>query len=242
MLIGAELADGILYADQIDEAGIIEQRDTRCELKEHVQELLIVTMTKLCQFKALLQNLLSMADVLVKKSVWIIGGDGWAYDIGYGGLGSCFGIWPQCQCAWSWIQKFTPIPVAKCQKLPHVGPLLSLLPLVNHLPKKDLGLLAISYGNIYVARIAFGANDRQTIRAIMEAEAYDGPSLDHRLQLLALPMVTIWNMVSSSKKRLSSLAIGHCIATIQNWPNEGKNPFALGFTQAAAATRKIHLS
>ncbi len=175
-LVGAELADGILYADQTDEAAIQAQRGRVADLKARLQNLVDSDEASLQQFKPTLKDLLSMADVLVKKNVWIVGGDGWAYDIGYGGLdhvlasGRNINVLVMDTEVYSNTggQMSKATPRAAVAKFAAAG---------KPSPKKDLGLLAMSYGNIYVARIAFGANDRQTIRAFLEAEAYDGPSL-----------------------------------------------------------------
>jgi len=121
-------------------------------------------------------DLLSLADVLVKRSMWIIGGDGWAYDIGYGGLdhvmasGRNVNILVMDTEVYSNTggQSSKATPRAASAKFAAKG---------KDSPKKDLALMAMSYGNVYVAKIAMGANDTQTLNAILEAEAYDGPSL-----------------------------------------------------------------
>ena len=118
----------------------------------------------------------AVADVLVKKSVWIIGGDGWAYDIGYGGLdhvlasGRNVNILVLDTEVYSNTGGQSPSP-PRAQRWP------SSRPSGKSLPKKDLGLIAMAYGYVYVAQVAMGANDQQTLRAFLEAEAYDGPSL-----------------------------------------------------------------
>jgi len=175
-LIGDELADSVLYADQITEGDINEQRGRIASLKERIGELLEDDSEDVALFHHALQNLLSMADVLVKKSVWIVGGDGWAYDIGYGGLdhvlasGRNINVLVMDTEVYSNTggQMSKATPRAAVAKFASAG---------KPLPKKDLGMLSMSYGNIYVARVAFGANDRQTVQAFLEAEAYDGPSL-----------------------------------------------------------------
>lgn len=164
--IGDKLVEEILNADQKDETGIYEQRERVTELKK-----------KLANNKSLeARQLLSIADYLVKKSVWIMGGDGWAYDIGYGGLDHVLASGKNVNVlvldtevysnTGGQMSKST--PRAAVAKFAAGGKLV---------PKKDLGLLAVSYGTIYVARVAMGANDAQTVRAFMEAEAFDGPSL-----------------------------------------------------------------
>jgi len=161
-----ELLAAIRDADQSEQEGIEAQR-VRVE-----------------QLKALLakdsnraaQQLLSVADYLVRKSVWIIGGDGWAYDIGYGGLdhvlasGANVNVLVLDTAVYSNTggQASKATPRAAVAKFAAAG---------KPVRKKDLGMMAMSYGNVYVAQIAFGANMTQTVRAFREAEAYPGPSL-----------------------------------------------------------------
>ena len=122
------------------------------------------------------RDLLSLADKLVKKVVWIVGGDGWAYDIGFGGLdhvlasGRNVNILVMDTEVYSNTggQASKATPLAAVAKFAAGG---------KPTGKKDLGLMAMTYGNVYVAHIAMGANDRQTLQAIQEAESYDGPSL-----------------------------------------------------------------
>ncbi|MEJ2746479.1 MAG: pyruvate:ferredoxin (flavodoxin) oxidoreductase [Anaerolineae bacterium] len=172
--IGVELSDAILFAEQVDEADIQAQRGRVAELKMRLEELLQNGVD--APTKTKLSNLLSMADIFVEKSVWIIGGDGWAYDIGYGGLdhvlasGRNINVLVMDTEVYSNTggQMSKATPRAAVAKFAAAG---------KPMPKKDLGMLAVSYGNIYVARVAFGANDAQTIKALTEAAAYDGPSL-----------------------------------------------------------------
>jgi pyruvate-ferredoxin/flavodoxin oxidoreductase len=122
------------------------------------------------------KDLISIADSLVKKSVWIIGGDGWAYDIGYGGLDHVMASGRNVNILVLDTEVYSntggqaskATPRAAVAKFAMGG---------KGMPKKDLGLLAMSYDYVYVAHVAMGANDQQTLRAMLEAEAYDGPSL-----------------------------------------------------------------
>jgi pyruvate-ferredoxin/flavodoxin oxidoreductase len=164
--VSTELVTAILNADQSDDAKIEEQRGRIAELKNKL--------SKSSDSRA--KDLISLADNLVKKSVWIIGGDGWAYDIGYGGLdhviasGRNVNILVLDTEVYSNTggQASTSTPRAAVAKFAMGG---------KGLPKKDLGLIAMSYGYVYVARIAMGANDQQTLKALLEAESYDGPSI-----------------------------------------------------------------
>ncbi len=117
-----------------------------------------------------------MADVLVKKSVWIIGGDGWAYDIGYGGLDHVLASGKNVNILVLDTEVYSNTGGQMSKATPR-GAVAKFAAGGKTQRKKDLGLLAMSYGNVYVAKIAFGAKDTQTIKALLEAEAYDGPSL-----------------------------------------------------------------
>ncbi|MCA9973276.1 MAG: pyruvate:ferredoxin (flavodoxin) oxidoreductase [Anaerolineales bacterium] len=174
-LIDDELCQAILYADQLTEADIQAQRGRVAELKHRVQELLASPETAAAH-KPTLENLLSLADIFVKKNVWIVGGDGWAYDIGYGGLDHVLASGRNVNVLVLDTEVYSNTGGQMSKATPR-GAVAKFAAAGKPAAKKDLGLLAISYGNIYVARIAFGANDAQTIRAFLEAEAYDGPSL-----------------------------------------------------------------
>jgi pyruvate-ferredoxin/flavodoxin oxidoreductase len=174
-LVGVELADGVLFADQVSEADIQEQRQRVEQLKERLQSLLDGE-EMLPELQPVVHNLLSMADIFVKKSVWIVGGDGWAYDIGYGGLDHVLASGRNVNVLVLDTEVYSNTGGQMSKATPR-GAVAKFAAAGKPLPKKELGLLAMSYGNIYVARIAFGANDRQTVQAFLEAESYDGPSL-----------------------------------------------------------------
>jgi pyruvate-ferredoxin/flavodoxin oxidoreductase len=164
--LGTELINAILNADQSTEAGIEEQRERVALLKQRLAN----------SSDPRAKDLLSIADSLVKKSVWIIGGDGWAYDIGYGGLDHVLASGRNVNILVLDTEVYSntggqaskATPRAAVAKFAMGG---------KSLPKKDLGLIAMSYGYVYVARVAMGANDQHTLRAFLDAEAYDGPSL-----------------------------------------------------------------
>jgi pyruvate-ferredoxin/flavodoxin oxidoreductase len=122
------------------------------------------------------RNLLSVADALVHKSVWIIGGDGWAYDIGFGGLDHVLASGRNVNILVLDTEVYSNTGGQASKSTPR-GAVAKFAAQGKNMPKKDLGLLAMAYGNVYVAHIAMGANDQQTLRAFLEAEAYDGPSL-----------------------------------------------------------------
>jgi pyruvate-ferredoxin/flavodoxin oxidoreductase len=165
-LLGQELVDGLLNADQSTELGIKEQRDRVAVLKKKLSN----------SKEAKAKDLLSLADVFVKKSVWIMGGDGWAYDIGYGGLDHVIASGRNVNILVLDTEVYSNTGGQASKSTPR-GAVAKFAAQGKGLSKKDLGLLAMSYGYVYVARIAMGANDQHTLRAILEAEAYDGPSL-----------------------------------------------------------------
>ena len=117
-----------------------------------------------------------MADTLVKKSVWGFGGDGWAYDIGYGGLDHVLASGANVNLLVLDTEVYSNTGGQMSKSTP-IGAVAKFAFGGKSKPKKDLGMMAMAYGNVYVARVAFGANDMQTVKAFLEAEAYDGPSL-----------------------------------------------------------------
>jgi pyruvate-ferredoxin/flavodoxin oxidoreductase len=164
--IGKDLTEALLNADQTDEAGIYEQRERVEQLKEKLEKV----------NKPEAKQLLSIADLLVKKSVWIMGGDGWAYDIGYGGLDHVLASGRNVNILVLDTEVYSNTGGQMSKATPR-GAVAKFAASGKPLKRKDLGRLAMSYGNVYVAQVAMGASDVQTVRAFMEAEAYDGPSL-----------------------------------------------------------------
>ncbi|MCE1252122.1 MAG: pyruvate:ferredoxin (flavodoxin) oxidoreductase [Anaerolineae bacterium] len=164
--IGAELSNDLLSADQSNEMGIAQQRKRVEELKKKLQGLSSPEAA----------SLLSLADNLVKKSVWILGGDGWAYDIGYGGLDHVLASGRNVNVLVLDTEVYSNTGGQASKSTPRAA-VARFAANGKGLPKKDLGLIAMSYGYVYVARVAMGASDQGTLRAFLEAEAYDGPSL-----------------------------------------------------------------
>jgi len=165
-VIGDELADHLLNADQSDEDGISKQRDRVVELKK-------ILNGRDDQDSV---DLLGLADKLVRKSVWVVGGDGWAYDIGYGGLDHVLASGRNVNVLVLDTEVYSNTG-GQASKATGLGAVAKFAAGGKPTPKKDLGMLAMSYGYIYVAQIAMGANENQTIKAMQEAEAFDGPSL-----------------------------------------------------------------
>jgi pyruvate-ferredoxin/flavodoxin oxidoreductase len=122
------------------------------------------------------KRLLTLADALVKKDVWIIGGDGWAYDIGFGGLDHVLASGRNVNIIVLDTEVYSNTGGQMSKATPR-GAVAKFAAGGKPVGKKDLGLIAMSYGNVYVARVAMGAKDEQTLRALIEAEAYEGPSL-----------------------------------------------------------------
>ena len=122
------------------------------------------------------RELLAVADELVKKSVWILGGDGWAYDIGYGGLDHVLASGRNVNILVLDTEVYSNTGGQMSKSTPR-GAVAKFAAGGKPVGKKDLAMMAVNYGSVYVARVAMGANDSQTIKAFMEAEAYDGPSL-----------------------------------------------------------------
>jgi len=168
--IGGDLAQALLNADQSTEAGIHDQRERVTELKKRLEA---VTSPDL---RSPATNLLSLADTLAKKCVWIVGGDGWAYDIGYGGLDHVLASGRNVNVLVLDTEVYSNTGGQASKSTPRAA-VAKFAAGGKGLPKKGLGSLAMSYGNVYVASVAMGANDAQTIHAFLEAEAYNGPSI-----------------------------------------------------------------
>jgi len=164
--IGDLLAHELLTSDQSTEKGIAEQRARVAALKQALSG----------AAEPWAVQLMSLADVLVKRSVWILGGDGWAYDIGYGGLDHVLASGRNVNVLVLDTQVYSNTGGQSSKATPRAA-VARFAAAGKPLPKKDLGAIAMSYGTIYVAQIAMGANDQQTVRAFLEAEAYPGPSL-----------------------------------------------------------------
>ena len=164
--LGDSLVDSLLNADMSDEAGIAEQRARVEVLKEKINEI----------GSPVAKRLGVIADYLVKKSVWILGGDGWAYDIGYGGLDHVIASGENVNILVLDTEVYSntggqtskATPLSAIAKFSAGG---------KPTKKKDLGKMAMAYGNVYVASVSLGAKDDHTLKAFLEAEAYDGPSI-----------------------------------------------------------------
>jgi pyruvate-ferredoxin/flavodoxin oxidoreductase len=165
--VGPPLVEALLNSDQTTETGIAAQRAHVVELRAKLADLTANPAAR---------ELNDLADYLVRKSVWIVGGDGWAYDIGYGGLDHVLASGRKVNVLVLDTEVYSNTG-GQCSKATPMGAAARFSMGGKATGKKDLGLLAMTYGNIYVARVAIGARDNQTLAAFREAEQYPGPSL-----------------------------------------------------------------
>ncbi|HEX6449465.1 MAG TPA: pyruvate:ferredoxin (flavodoxin) oxidoreductase [Trebonia sp.] len=182
--VGADLADAILTAPQRRESEYAAQRARVTELKEKLSALGQAP----CRpggttppnppdvNQRTVRDLNTVADHLVRRSVWIVGGDGWAYDIGSGGLDHVLASGRDVNVLVLDTEVYSNTG-GQASKATPLGAVAKFAAAGKRVPKKDLALQAIAYGSVYVARVAMGADPQQTLRALREAEAYDGPSL-----------------------------------------------------------------
>ncbi len=214
-LIGDNLATAILNNDQKTEPQIFEQRAYVKELKEKLQGNPAV----------LARDLMGVADMLVKKSVWILGGDGWAYDIGFGGLDHVFASGRNVNILVLDTEVYSNTGGQASKATPR-GAVAKFAAGGKPSGKKDLGLIAMSYGSVYVARIAMGGSDMQTIKAFQEAEAHNGPSL----------IIAYSHCIAHGYDLAHGLDQQKAAVTSGYWPlyrynpslvDQGKNPFQL---------------
>jgi pyruvate-ferredoxin/flavodoxin oxidoreductase len=164
--IGAELVDEILAAPQLRESELRAQRERVTELRKRLDGL----------EEPAVSDLVSVVDHLVRRSVWLVGGDGWAYDIGAGGLDHVLASGRNVNVLVLDTEVYSNTG-GQMSKATPLGAVAKFAAAGKNVPKKDLALQAIAYGNVYVARVAIGADPQQTLTAFREAEAYDGPSL-----------------------------------------------------------------
>ncbi|MHC1739349.1 MAG: pyruvate:ferredoxin (flavodoxin) oxidoreductase [Ignavibacteriaceae bacterium] len=213
--IGDQFVKDILNADQKDEAGIYEQRERVVLLKEKLAGLT----------SSDAKHLLSLADYLVKKSIWIIGGDGWAYDIGYGGLDHVLASGKNVNLLVLDTEVYSNTGGQASKSTPRAA-VAKFAAAGKTMAKKDLGMMAMTYGNVYVARVAMGANDAHTVRVFMEAEAYDGPSIIIAYSHCIAHGI---NMATGMKNQKAAVDSGYWPLFRYNpeWAAEGKNPFKL---------------
>ncbi len=213
--IGGELAAGLLGADQSSEAGIFEQRERIALLKERLAALDLPE----AQFLA------GLCEHLARRSVWIIGGDGWAYDIGYGGVDHVLASGRDVNLLVLDTEVYSNTG-GQTSKATPLGAVAKFSAGGKPTFKKDLAMMAMAYENVYVAQVAFGAKDVQTIRAFLEAESFPGPSL-----IIAYSPCIAHGVDLSHNLRQQDLAVesGH-------WPLFRYDP-----RKAAAGENPLHL-
>ncbi len=213
--IGADLADALLSADQSTTAGIEAQRERVAELKKRL--------AAIADPRA--EQLAAIADYLVKKSVWIVGGDGWAYDIGFGGLDHVLASGKNVNILVLDTEVYSNTGGQASKSTP-LGAVAKFAAGGKPVGKKDLGMIAMQYGNVYVAQVAMGYNDAQVIRAIREAESYDGPSI----------IIAYSHCIAHGIDMAKGLVQQKLAVESGHWPvyrydprlvAEGKNPFQL---------------
>ena len=163
-IVGADIVERIMANPQKTEADIATQREAVAELKA------------LCGSKPELGQLKATANYLVRKSVWILGGDGWAYDIGYGGLDHVLASGKNIKVMVLDTELYSNTG-GQCSKATPRAAVAKFATKGKDQAKKDLGYIAMTYGNIYVGSIAMGSNDEHTLKTLVEAEEYDGPAL-----------------------------------------------------------------
>jgi len=213
--IGKDLVSEIKKADQSTEEGLYKQRERVKTLEKKLK--------KIDKIEA--KDLLSLIDVLTEKSVWILGGDGWAYDIGYGGLDHVIAQRRNVNILVLDSETYSNTG-GQMSKATPLGAIAKFAAGGKRTFKKDLAMMAISYGDVYVARVAMGANDAQVIKAFREAEAFNGPSI----------IIAYCHCISHGFNLIHGLEQQKLAVQSGYWPlirfnpdlaKEGKNPFQL---------------
>ena len=217
-LIGESLANGLLNTDQSTNEGINIQRELVAALKAKISSV----------DKPGTRDLLSLADALVEKSVWIVGGDGWAYDIGYGGLDHVLASGQNVNILVLDTEVYSNTG-GQASKATPLGAVAKFATGGKTSAKKDLGMTAIRYGDVYIAQVAMGANDTHTIKAFLEAEAHPGPSL-----IIAYSQCIAHGIDMAKGMRQQKLAVDSGYWPLYRYNpqlvEENKNPFQLDST------------
>jgi pyruvate-ferredoxin/flavodoxin oxidoreductase len=217
--IGPDLVAELLEAPQQLESQIREQRARVARLRARLAEM----------SGPVVAELSSVADQLVRRSVWIVGGDGWAYDIGSGGLDHVLASGRDVNVLVLDTEVYSNTGGQASKSTP-LGAVAKFAAAGKKVGKKDLALQAISYGNVYVAQVAMGANPQQTLQALREAEAYPGPSLVIAYSHCIAHGIAMQNGVHQQAR---AVQCGHWPLLRYNpvWRRDGKNPFALDSLQ-----------
>ena len=213
--IGEDLAGGLLEAKQSTETGIAEQRARVAQLEQKLATL----------DSREARELAAVASALVRKSVWIVGGDGWAYDIGFGGLDHVLASGLDVNVLVLDTEVYSNTGGQMSKATPR-GAVAKFATGGKPVAKKDLALAAIAHGSVYVARVAMGSNDTHTVKAFLEAEAYSGPSI---LVAYSHCIAHGYDMVHGMEQQKNAVLSGYWPLVRYN-PDlraEGKNPFQL---------------
>ena len=214
-VLGDAFVDALIKADQSTEAGIDTQRNRVVELK--------TKLNRMATQEA--KQLDAIAEALVKKSVWIVGGDGWAYDIGYGGLDHVLASGRNVNMLVLDTEVYSNTGGQMSKATPR-GAVAKFAAGGKPVPKKDLAMMAMTYNTVYVAKVAIGANDAQTVKAFLEAEAFDGPSI---IIAYCHCINHGYNMVNGLEQQKAAVQSGY-------WPlvrfnpvliRDGKNPLQI---------------
>jgi len=213
--IATALIDKILSNNQADDAAIDELRKNIDELKAALKN----------DSKPTAKLLVSLADYFVKRSIWAFGGDGWAYDIGFGGLDHVIASGKNVNLLCLDTEVYSNTGGQMSKSTP-IGATAKFATAGKDITKKDLGMIAMSYGYVYVAKVSLGANMPQVIKAFREAESYDGPSL----------IIAYSHCINHGIDMSKGLDQGKAVVTSGLWPlyrydprlkDQGKNPFQL---------------
>jgi pyruvate-ferredoxin/flavodoxin oxidoreductase len=224
-LVGGPLTECLLGTDQTTEEGINIQRECVAALKAKLRDI----------HEPEVRDLLTVCDALVNKSVWIFGGDGWAYDIGYGGLDHVLASGQNVNVLVLDTEVYSNTGGQSSKATP-MGAVAKYAAGGKPTGKKDLGLMAMSYGNVYVAQVAMGANDLHTLKTFIEAESHDGPSL-----IIAYSHCIAHGIDMSKGMNQQKLAVDSgCWPLYRYDPRlaaEGKNPFQLDSKEPSLALK-----
>ena len=213
--IAAGIIDKILSNTQADDAAIEDQRAYVDDLKKELAS----------SSDPLAKELDSLTDHFIKRSVWILGGDGWAYDIGYGGLDHVLASGDNINVLVMDTEVYSNTG-GQMSKATQIGAIAKFAASGKEIGKKDLGMMAMSYGYVYVAQVSMGANMNQVIKAFREAESYDGPSI----------IIAYSHCINHGINMFKGMTNQKEVVTCGLWPlyrydprlvAQGKNPFQL---------------
>ncbi|HEU0212596.1 MAG TPA: pyruvate:ferredoxin (flavodoxin) oxidoreductase [Jiangellaceae bacterium] len=231
-VVGTDLVHEILGADQSDEAGIAAQRTRVESVKLRLAEVD-------AELDSSARRLLGLADELVRKSFWIVGGDGWAYDIGFGGLDHVLGSGRDVNLLVLDTESYSNTGGQASKATPR-GAAAKFATSGKTTAKKDLGAIARAYGDVYVAQIALGANEMQTVRALLEAEAWPGPSLVVAYSTCIAHGI---DMATSMTHQKTAVASGYWpLYRYHPSPAGGAHPFQLDMKKPTVALRDFALA